>query len=122
MDAWRSPALLKIDEETNEELTAAFCTGKQVEVDMPATWRPCHTPLTVEVKCVKFRSDEIPSTAGSPADNMYKLKPLMKQLQVSKPETLSKWAALGRGTTPREVLRLNFPRAVILVDYAKLSV
>ena len=34
---------LKIDEATDEEL-AAFYTGKQVEVDMPATWRPHLAP------------------------------------------------------------------------------
>ena len=78
--------------------------------------------LAVEVECMKFSSDEILSTAGSPAERKYKLKPLTEQLQVSKPETLSKWAALGRGTTLRQVLRVNFPRAVILADYANMSV
>ena len=70
----------------------------------------------------KFTSDKILSTAGSPAERKYKLKPLTEQLQVSKPLILSKWAALGRGTTLRQVLRVNFPRAVILADYAKMSV
>jgi hypothetical protein len=140
VDGWRSPAMLKIGEATDEQL-AAFCTGKQVEVDMPDTWRPHLAPgywtvrvhalvrrrdqdktLAVEVECMKFSSDEILSTAGSPAEGKYKLKPLTEQLQVSKPLTLSKWAALGRGTTLRQVLHVNFPRAVILADYATMSV
>jgi hypothetical protein len=140
VDGWRSPATLKIDEATDEEL-AAFCTGKQVEVDMPATWRPHLAPgywtvrlhalvrrrdqdktLAVEVECMKFTPEEIISKAGSPAEKNYKLKPLTELLQVSKPVTLSKWAALGRGTTLRQVLGVNFPSAVILADYAKMSV
>ena len=40
---WRSPATLNVYEAEDEEL-AAFCTGKQVEVAMPATWRPHLAP------------------------------------------------------------------------------
>jgi len=42
-------------------------------------------------------------------------------MQVSKPISLSKWEAPGRGTTLRQVLRVNFPRAIVLTDYAKMS-
>ena len=100
VDGWHSPAMLKIDDTTDEEL-AAFCTCKQIEVDMPATWRPHLAPgcwtvrvhalvsrrdqdksLAVEVECMTFTSDKILSTAGSPAERTYQLKPLTEQLQV----------------------------------------
>jgi len=56
VDGWRTPATLKIDEATDEEL-AAFCTGKQVEVDMPATWRP-HLPPGYKMDGARARAGE----------------------------------------------------------------
>jgi len=97
---WRSPATLKVEESTDEEL-AAFCTGKQVEVEMPSTWKLHLAPgcwtvrlhalvrlrdqdktLAVEVERITFSQDEIIFKVGSPVEKDYQVKPITEQLQV----------------------------------------